>query len=134
MKSETRYYPGQIWSYHTRPEEKDSRLTVLQVDEVGPERIVHIRVEGFSLTGPEGKLIHTLPHMPIFEEALDRSVVAQLGESVPLPDYQEGYIIWREAFERGGAGAFRLTVAEAIAAIAGVFQEKQLKQDAASTK
>jgi len=124
MKTEIRYYPGQVWSYHTRPGEKDSRLTVLQVDEIGPERIVHIRVEGFSLPGPEGKPIHTLPHMPIFEAALDRSVIALLEEDVPLPEYAEGYVLWHEAFSQGEAGAFSTTVAEAIEAIAGAFQGK----------
>jgi hypothetical protein len=125
------YQPSQIWSYHTRPGEEDSRLTILQIDAFGTERIVHIRVDGFSFPGPKGKPIHTIPHMPVFEEAIDRSVVSLLETGAPLPEYQEGYNLWREAFDQGAAGAFRITVAEAIEAIAGVFQGKRVEQGTA---
>jgi len=31
-----------------------------------------------------------------------------------LPDYEEGYGMWRKAFEAGKAGIYTITVAEAV--------------------
>jgi hypothetical protein len=31
-----------------------------------------------------------------------------------LPDFLEGYMQWRDAFDRGKAGVFQISVAEAI--------------------
>jgi hypothetical protein len=50
---------------------------------------------------------------------VESSVTELVAESVPLPDYSEGYEIWREAFDKNDAGVFSLAVAECVGVIAG---------------
>lgn len=47
----SKYEPGQVWSYHTRPGEEASRLTVLRVEPYGKpgDLAVHVRVDGVSV-------------------------------------------------------------------------------------
>jgi hypothetical protein len=114
-----RFQTGQVWSYRTRAGEEDSRLTVVKVED--HERLgtlVHIRVDGVAQKNPHApdgvsRVIH---HMPFTEEALGRSVVELVAADAPVPaTFQEGYGIWKEAFDRDKAGVFTITVAEAIA-------------------
>jgi hypothetical protein len=52
--------------------------------------------------------------MPFAEEAIEKSEVKLLQERVELPDFKEGYQLWREAFEAGRGGIYTITVAEAV--------------------
>lgn len=114
----SRFEAGQVWSYHTRPGEEDSRLTVVKVeshDKLG--NIIHIRVEGVAQKNPHApdgvsRVIH---HMPFAEEAVSKSVVELLAGDAPIPmSFEEGYNIWKQSFDKGKAGVFTLTVAESI--------------------
>jgi hypothetical protein len=110
-----RYKPGQVWTYKTRPGEETSTFTVLRV-EAAPEgkRIVHIHVDHIRLKnctgGPEPD---TLQHMPFFKNALDDSAlrVTRTGE---VPDYTDGYYEWRKGWDAGKAGAYTVTVGQAL--------------------
>jgi hypothetical protein len=112
--TDPKYKPGQVWSYKTRPGEKNSTLTVLRVEAVGAKRIVHIRVDKIRLKnclgGPEPDNIE---HMPFSREALDQSVIASV-RTVPLPNFESGYHEWRTAWNAGKAGFYTITVAEAV--------------------
>jgi hypothetical protein len=48
--------------------------------------------------------------MPFSEEALDASITELVGPTSELPDFEDGYLIWRQ--DQGGV--FTITVAEAI--------------------
>lgn len=109
-----KYRPGQVWLYQTRPNEKFSTLTILRVEEAGEKRIVHIRVDHILLSnckgGPEPE---QLAHMPFDKGAIDRSVVKSLLVG-RVPDYQAGYSEWRAGWDKGRAGVYTITVAEAL--------------------
>jgi hypothetical protein len=113
--TESRYKVGQIWSYKTRPNEKKSSFIVLKV-ESHPKlgKIIHIALRDLKLRKPNGEFIETAQHLPFAEEAIDKSAVKLLKEKADLPDYEEGYGIWREAFDDGKAGIYTITVAEAV--------------------
>ena len=107
---------GQIWEYHTRSSEIESQLIVVKIDHSDQGRIIHISVTGLHLKNPHapygyGKL---LPHLPIAESALQESVTQCVGRTDELPDYTEGYEIWREAFSKGEGGYFAIPVAECV--------------------
>ena len=96
-----KYNVGQVWAYHTRPYEAGSTLTIVKTeldDKMGS--IVHIHIQGLRMKNPHHKLGLTaiVSHMPCSEEAIDQSVTEVLQANALLPDYEEGYQQWREAF------------------------------------
>lgn len=113
--TESRYKVGQVWSYKTRPNEKKSSFIVLKIENhprLG--NIVHIALRDLKLRKPNGDFIETAGHLPFAEEAINKSAVKLLKEKVDLPDYEEGYGIWREAFDAGKAGIYTITITEAV--------------------
>ena len=113
----SRYQVGQIWSYKTRPQEPQATLTVVKV-ESHPKlgTVVHVSLQGLQMKNPQapGGYSDTLSHLPMSVEALNKSVIKLLREQEPLPDFQDGYKEWRRAFDKGEAGIFTVTVAEAV--------------------
>ena len=113
----SKYKVGQVWAYQTRPSEHHSILTVVKVElQHGTAVAVHIHVDGLKLkpAEPGGLPGTTASHLPFSEEALDASVTNMVDHVVVLPDFEEGYMMWREAFLEGKAGIFSLTVAEVM--------------------
>jgi hypothetical protein len=114
----SRFRAGQVWKYQTRPGEWDSLLTVVLVeDHEKLGTIVHIRVDGLAQRNPHapGGVNTVVHHMPFAAEAMDRSVVQLVLVDAPVPaSYAEGYGIWKEAFDKGEASIFTITVAEAL--------------------
>ena len=115
--TESRYKVGQKWSYKTRPNEKDSYLIVVKVEnhpKLG--NIIHIAVRDLKMKNPRSPdgISDKVNHMPFAEEAINKSAIKILKEKVDLPDYEEGYNMWREAFDAGRAGIYTITLAEAV--------------------
>lgn len=112
-----RYAAGQVWTYHHRPGEDASRVTVLHVDdEPHYGVIVHVAVSDVAIRTPRmpDGLIKTLGHLPISEQAMDWSV-AELVETLPEPpDCSDGYTTWREAFDLGQAGVFTVPLGQLV--------------------
>jgi len=111
------YKAGQKWSYKTRPGEEDSFLIILKV-ETDPKlgTIVHIALNGLKMKNrrsPDG-FSESAHHLPFAKEAIDKSVLKQLKENTDLPDFEDGYQMWREAFNANRAGIYTITVAEAV--------------------
>lgn len=112
------YVAGQVWTYSTRPIDLKSTLTVLKVDEfpkVG--KIIHIRIDDVNLknSGAPGGVSHQVGHIPIAENALSKSTIKLLKSDAPIKDTDlEGYKIWRSAFDQGKAGAYSISVADAV--------------------
>ena len=113
--TESKYRVGQVWSYKTRPNEKKSTFIVVRV-ESHPKlgNIVHIALRDLKLRKPGGDFIEQAGHLPFAEEAINKSAVKLLKEKAELPDYEEGYGLWREAFDAGRAGVYTITIAEAV--------------------
>ena len=117
--------PGQVWHYHTRPGEEKSTLTILRVDTTARLGIlVHIAVDGVRVKNPGTDGVTTkLPHLPFSEKAVRRSVTTKVRDRAAIPDYREGYSIWRHDFDSGRAGVYTITVAEVVTIV-----EKTLNQ------
>ncbi len=102
--------PGQVWSYRAREGEEDSRITILQIDQFGDERIVHIAVtelDGMNRKHPEwgDSPITHVGHMAVMEKRVRNDLLEikdRLTEAPPMG----GYDIWKEAFEKGEAGPY----------------------------
>ena len=115
--AQTAFRPGQVWSYQTRPGEDSSRVIVLRVEEA-PELgvIVHVAVEGLNIRNPKapGGRITRAQHLPFAKAAVERSVVSKLQDDSPIPPFEEGYRVWREAYDQQKGGVFTITIAEAV--------------------
>ena len=122
--TESKFKVGQVWSYKTRPDEKDSTFIVLKVESY-PERgnIVHVSLRGLRLKKPNGDYISEVAHMPFSEEALAKSAVKLLREKEKLPDFKEGYDMWREAFDAKKAGVWTVSLAEGVEAMEKILNQ-----------
>ena len=113
------YRVGQEWNYKTRPTEKSSTLTILKIEEY-PEtgKVIHISVSGLKMKNPASPTgyAENLSHLPISEEALDKSVTTLKNETGKKPDSLEmdGYSYWKRAFDKGDAGIFTIPVSEIV--------------------
>jgi len=107
---------GQTWSYKTRIVEPNSVLTVVKIDNLNDNEIIHISLEGVKVKNSQAAsgFGETISHLPISEEALKNSVTKLLKSNVTLPEYQEGYEIWKEAYEKGEGGYFSIPVSECV--------------------
>jgi hypothetical protein len=112
--TDSKFAPGQVWSYKTRPGEENSTLTVLRIESDGNKTIVHIAIENVRMRnctgGPEPDKFE---HMPFAREALDQSVVSMLKKT-KVPDYEAGYSEWRKGWDAGKAGVYTISVAAAL--------------------
>jgi hypothetical protein len=115
--SESKYKVGQKWSYQTRAGEEKSYFIVVKV-ESHPKlgTIIHIAMRGLRMKNPHSPngISENVDHMPFSEESINRSALKLLKEKTELPDFEEGYQMWREAFDAGHAGIYTVTVAEAV--------------------
>ncbi|MBX7106656.1 MAG: hypothetical protein K1X57_21455 [Gemmataceae bacterium] len=112
-----RYAAGQVWKYHHRPGEEGSRLTVLRIDtEQGYGDIVHIAVSGLFIQAPQAPSGHIreMSHLPFSTDAIDQSVT-ELIETLAEPPASDGYAVWREAFDKGEAGVFTVSLGKLLA-------------------
>ncbi|MDQ8035254.1 MAG: hypothetical protein REJ50_24890 [Bordetella sp.] len=111
------YAVGQLWQYHARPGESASRV-LINLIETAPllGNIFHISVLDVAVRNPRSAsgLTDELPHFPVSEETLQKSLTQLDGTREPLADHREGYRVWREAFDKQEAGVFTLSVAEIV--------------------
>jgi TonB family protein len=134
QETEEKYKSGQKWSYKTRPGEEDSYLIVLKVDK-DPKlgNIIHIALGKLKMKNelsPDGNISENVDHMPLSQDALDKSGLKLLEEKTDLPDFAEGYQMWREAFDADRGGVYSITVAEAVNVTeAGLNQRKVVIAD-----
>jgi hypothetical protein len=114
----SKYQPGQVWTYHTRPGEEGSRLTILKVEPYGKEgaRSIHIQVTGLSIKNPQvaSGISTEVGHLPFAEAAIEQSVVALVANNVSVDHLLEGYNTWKQEADKGKAGVFTGPVAEVI--------------------
>ncbi|MFS4430425.1 hypothetical protein [Chryseobacterium sp. S90] len=116
------YRAGQEWNYKTRPTEKSSILKILKIEEY-PEtgKVIHISVSGLKIkdTSSTTGIADKFTHIPISEEALDKSVTTLKNETGKKPDSLEmdGYSYWKREFDKGDAGIFTIPVSEIISSM-----------------
>jgi hypothetical protein len=111
-----KYHVGETWSYRTRPGEEGSTLTVVKIESSPIGVIVHIYVRGLRIMNPRapGGINTEAQHLPMAEQALEKSVTKMVAARGPLPPYEDGYRQWKTAVDGGKAGAFTVSVAEVI--------------------
>jgi hypothetical protein len=114
---EPKYKVGQTWSYKSRTGEENSYLVILKIEtDTKLGKIIHIAMRGLKMKNrrsPDG-ISEDVNHMPFSETAIEKSGLKLLKEKVDLPDFAEGYRLWREAFDAGQAGIYTITIAEAV--------------------
>lgn len=119
---------GQVWSYKTRKQEPNSRLQILKIDVISStEKFIHIAIVDLKIaTTEEGRFVDRIGHLPLSEVALRKSVVKLISNKEPLPDFHEGYGMWRKAFDAGKAGVFEVSVSEAVQFVEETYKQKGL--------
>jgi hypothetical protein len=116
----SKFRAGQVWAFTPPTNQPNARLTILRVESYAKlGTIVHIAISGVSYGSGHTKI----QHLPFAEAAVGRSVTALERESVPIPDFAEGYRIWRQAFDAGSGGVFTITVAEAFDAVTSIARD-----------
>lgn len=111
---------GQVWSYKARKGEDKSQVVINKI-EIDPKlgKIFHISVSGVKVKNPRiaGGISTELPHFPVSEETLKRSLIKLKGTKQINPDYRDGYQTWRSAFDKGEAGIFTIDVAKIVGVV-----------------
>jgi hypothetical protein len=92
------YEAGQVWSYKTRPQEKDSTLMVLRVESTSNlGQVIFIGVKDVRVQHPSGRVLSAMSPLPFAKTALDKSVIKMLGKSDKLMSSSFGYQKWKDA-------------------------------------
>ncbi|WP_228457949.1 hypothetical protein [Chryseobacterium candidae] len=80
--------------------------------------MIHISISGLKMKNPASPTgyAENLSHLPISEEALNKSVTSLKKETYKNPDSLEmdGYSYWKKEFDNGNAGIFTIQVSEII--------------------
>jgi len=113
----SKYKIGQMWSCKTRPDEKDSYFIVVKIDaneKLG--NIIHIALRNLKMKNPNSPdgISDGANHLPFSEKAISESEVKLLKEKVDLPNFEEGYEMWKEAFNAKRAGIYTTTIAKVV--------------------
>jgi hypothetical protein len=118
-KDDMKYRVGQEWNYKTRPGEENSILKILKIEEY-PDygKVIHISVNGLKMKNPQHPkgIADRISHLPVTEEALDKSVIRIKNDTRQMPDSLEtdGYSYWKKEFDKGSAGVFSTPVSEIV--------------------
>ena len=116
----SRFQPGQVWQYKTRPGEESSRLTIAKV-ESHPKlgTIIHIQVKDVAIKSPTapGGVSKVISHLPYAEQSVADSVTTMEKDTITPTGWEDGYQQWKSAFDAGKAGIWTLTVSEAVSAM-----------------
>jgi len=121
-----RFTPGQQWSYHSRPTDVGSTVTISQIDDVpGIGEVVHIVVDHIkskpSPTFPLQIGVHV--SFTIIRDSLDASVLELVG-NVPIPPINN-YLFWRTHCL---AQIYKTTVADTLTALDVALDVERLTQ------
>lgn len=109
---------GQRWRIKDWHADDQAQAIILLIEDGPRGPIVHVGVQGLNIAipgYPDG--IKTVGHMPFDGPAAAAGLTELISEAAPLPDFRSGYDEWRAAFERGEAGVYTLSVADAIRTI-----------------
>ena len=113
---------GQVWEWKAPPEFPDAQLKIVRIEE---DRrggvIVHVSLAGVSY----GDGNTTVAHLPFAAAAVEESVTELVRAPQEFPDFQEGYGVWKSAYEAGEAGVFTIPVAEAYEVVTGVLHDSE---------
>jgi hypothetical protein len=114
-----KYTVGQVWNYKTRKGEEKSTLKILKIEKYSENgKVIHISISGLKIKNPASPTDYAenFSHIPISEEALDKSITNLKNETHKKPDSLEldGYSYWKKEFDNGNAGIFTIPVSEIV--------------------
>jgi len=108
---------GQVWKYNTRKGEEKSRVIILKVEDYQKRgQIVHIAVNGLKIKNKhiEGGISKEIGHLPFDQETIEKSLTELESTTDELPDFMDGYLQWKEAFDNEKGGVFTIDIKEAV--------------------
>jgi hypothetical protein len=108
---------GQIWKYNTRKGEEKSRVVILKVEDYGIRgEIVHVAVNGLKIKNKhiDGGISKEIGHLPFDKETILKSLTELEKTTNELPDFIDGYLQWKEAFDSEKGGVFTIEIKGAI--------------------
>lgn len=114
---------GDKYSFKIDGTHPDPFFIVCNIEILNGIEVVNIYIDGLNFQNPNlpTQIIHTISHAPAEKYALERSDIALLDSNVPLPDYSEGYSVWKEAYENGEAGYFKSSPSKIVSDLVGVW-------------
>jgi len=111
------YAVGQVWTYDHRPGEDASRVAIRAVG-VEPEdgEVFHVSILGVKLRNHrvEGGFQPAMHHAAVSRSTLDKSLRELTAGTDQDPTWENGYAVWRQAYDNGDAGVFDLSVADIL--------------------
>jgi hypothetical protein len=111
------YAEGQVWTYDHRPGEDGSRVVIRKIG-VEPEdgEVFHVSIVGVKLRNHRvpGGAQPAMHHAAVLRATLDKSLRELTTASDEDPAWQNGYAVWRQAYDNGDAGVFELSVPEIL--------------------
>jgi len=111
------YAVGQAWTYRTRPGEEGSRLAIRRIEhEPEDGEIFHVSVLGVRLRNHRlpGGIQPAMHHAAVSRSTLDASVLGTEGEADMDERWQDGYAVWRQAYDNGDVGVFNVSIGEVL--------------------
>lgn len=115
--NKTELKSGQIWKYNTRRGEEKSRVVILKVEDYGIRgEVVHIAVNGLKIKNKhiEGGISKEIGHLPFDKESILKSLTELENTTDELPDFMDGYLQWKEAFDSEKGGVFSVEVKDTV--------------------
>jgi hypothetical protein len=111
------YAEGQVWTYDHRPGEDGSRVVIRKIG-VEPEdgEVFHVSILGVKLRNHRvpGGAQPAMHHAAVLRTTLDKSLRELTTASDKDTAWENGYAVWRQAYDNGDAGVFELSVAEIL--------------------
>ncbi len=110
------YQVGQEWQYHTRPGEETSTIKITKIEYyTGVGCIIHIAILNVNIQNPQHpKGLTEILHIPITEVALRNSTTQLKDDRCELPDYEFGFVHWKNLYDEEKAGYFDTSVYEIV--------------------
>ena len=107
------FLPGQLWLYDARASEPDSSLTILKIDDLEEDVIVHVRIDNVRLNDTLGYVAH----LPFSADVLWESLTAFVKHLENVPDFAEEYQRWKGKFDSGTTSYLKVPVKEVLKGI-----------------
>ncbi len=114
--ADSKYRVGDVWQYESRHGEEASRFIVVKTESASNVGvIIHISVDNLNWTNCSGAAFsQQIPHLPFAQNAIERSSIRKIASGHELPNYKEGYTLWRRAFFEKHAGVYTIPIKEAV--------------------
>jgi len=107
-----KFEAGQVWNFNAPPGDDSASMTVLKVERTEKgDTIVHVRLDNIRVYNPEikDKYTRSVTHLPFSWQAMDSSVTSLLTKQTELPEYLNGYLKWKEAYDRNEGSYWKVS-------------------------